>query len=140
MATRIFRGQIEEDGTICMVDPEDFAKLKQSLRGKPFELTLKRLRPARSGKANAYYWAVVIGTLVAHHDNQYTDQQIHRAMKYRFLYREELVEEIFDAMVPPEEPSTSKLDQQEFALYVEQIRAWAAQSVGCYIPNSDEAE
>lgn len=129
MATRIFRGQIEE-GRFCLVDRADFAKLKHSLEGKPIEITLKRLRPARSTKANGYYWGVVLATFAEHCG--YDPQELHEALKLRFLVVDP------DAALPVAR-STTQLDTREFAEYIDRIRQLAAE-MGCYIPSSDEAE
>lgn len=129
MATRIFRGQIE-DGRFCLVDRAEFAKLKESLEGKPIEITLKRLRPARSGNQNAYYWGVVMALFADHCG--YEPQEMHEALKLRFL------------VVDPDAPllvarSTTQLDTRQFTEYIEHVRQLAAE-MGLYIPDPNEAE
>lgn len=127
MATRIFRGQIEA-GRLCLVDREDFARLKESLEGKPFKLTLEELRPRRSLKANGYYRGVVLPVFAEHIgcDTRY----LHEILKLRFLCIDP------DAKVPVTR-STAELDTREMYEYVEHIRQLAAE-MGCYIPDPNE--
>lgn len=87
-------------------------------------------RAKRSSRSNRYLWAGVYGPIARHLG--YTPEQIHDAMKDRFLAQEDLTTGLRIAQ------STAKLDQERFGLYVDQVREWSHVFLGLYLESPDE--
>lgn len=107
--------------------------------GWQVEIEITRLRATRSGQANRYYWGVVIKAL--HDLTGYTDAELHDLMKAKFLPKELAFTDgngdVVEAFVLG--GSTRGLNTQEFSEYVNRIRDWAADKLGLYIPEANEA-
>lgn len=86
----------------------------------------------RSSRSNRYLWAGVYGPIARHLG--YTAEQIHEAMKDKFLGREDLTTGLRIAQ------STSKLEQERFGQYVDEVRHWSHTFLGLYIPAPNEHE
>lgn len=111
-----------------------------SLAGdKRLVLTLKEQKRRRSLNQNAYYWGVVVHAVTQmfrEHGNYVDPEETHEFLKLR-------VGKLARVIVTPDGEvvkslgSTAKLSKMEFEVYLEQIRAWAAQW-GCIIPLPNE--
>lgn len=84
----------------------------------------------RTSRSNRYLWAGVYAPIARHLG--YTAEQIHEAMKDKFLAREDLSTGLRIAQ------STAALGQERFGQYVEQVREWSHQFLGLYIETADE--
>ena len=84
----------------------------------------------RSSRANRFLWAGVYGPIAR--ELGYTAEQIHDAMKDKFLTQEDLTTGLRIAQ------STAKLSQERFGQYVDQVREWSHCYLGVYIPNPEE--
>lgn len=91
------------------------------------EFTQPRL--ARSKKANAYYWAVVLKTISE--ETGHTSEEIHEYFKTELLPRKWVGIGGREREVPK---STTELTMPEFSEYLERVRAWAAQELKMTIP------
>lgn len=117
---------------------QQVAQLKE---GWEMELTLKRRRATRSIQANRYYWGWVIERLVKHCDHSYTPEEMHELLKARFIPKTLAIHDgngeiVFEMVLGG---STRKMNTHEFYQYVESIREWAADTLGCDIPDPGEA-
>ena len=88
-------------------------------------------RPKRSTAANAYLWGVVYAAM-AHHLG-YTSQELHEALKAKFLSREDLTTGLVI-------PRSTRTNSDEFWQYVALIRDWSHCYLGLYIPEPNEPE
>ena len=90
------------------------------------------LQPAkrRTSAQNRFLWAGVYGPIASHLG--YTAEQIHDAMKDKFLAQEDLTTGLRIAQ------STTKLTAERFGQYVDQVREWSHCFLGVYLPNPEE--
>ena len=103
-----------------------------AFEGKTIRLTIERATKTRSNQQNAYYWGVVLPILCAHFEG-YTKDEMHDAMKIKFLSLHEDNPEKLQTI-----RSTAKLNTDEFKAYIEQIQRWAAEFAGVDIPDPGE--
>lgn len=83
----------------------------------------------RSNQQNRFYWSVVVG-LIANHTG-HAPQEIHEIIKNKFMSRK--IIEI--AGIKQEIPiSTTELTTTQFQDYIEQVTAWAGQTLNVEIP------
>lgn len=87
----------------------------------------------RSNSQNAFYWGVVLETIAT--DTGHTAEEIHSVFKEMFLPRKFIT---VGRREVETRKSTTELSQDEFHLYLEQIRAFAATELSIRIPNPNE--
>ena len=80
----------------------------------------------RSSPQNRYYWGICVEILSEHIG--FTPEETHEILKHKFLNPKE-------AMGYSIYPNTTQLDTREFNQYIEKIQRWAAQELGCVIPD-----
>jgi hypothetical protein len=112
--------------------PHKFIVHKAKFEGKPFELILRQPKSKRSLQQNAAYWGIVIEILSNH--TGFDKDSMHDALKVKFASK-----------IDPDTgltitESTAKMDTKRFIEYYEQIQRWAAEFLGCYIPNPNEID
>lgn len=119
----VFHGK-SENGRLVLDRREDFASLIQKLDGQEIDITLRKRRRVRSLSANGYYWGVLVPILSEH--TGYDPEEMHGALKQRFLtdHTDERL---------PRVRSTSSLDTNEFAVYIDACIRLAAE-MGVIIP------
>ena len=88
----------------------------------------KNKATVRSEQQNRYYWGVVVDLLALH--TGYTSDEMHEALKMKFLL-------VKRPKLPDTVMSTAKLTKDQFCEYIENIQRWAAQEMGCVIPDPD---
>lgn len=102
--------------------------------GRPFS-------KQRSSPQNSYYWGVVIEVLANHSEIGYTKDEWHEILKHKFLR--------ITLWIPKKDgikemsvitKTTTKLTTKDFEEYLSQIRSWASQDLGCFIPEPNEME
>lgn len=120
----IFYGRIE-NGRPVLELPDEFQRLKESLNGEQIEITLRKRRKDRTSPQNRFYHGVVVKYLSEF--TGHTAEEIHESLKHRFL-----IERGDEAL--PRVRSTSSLDTQEFARYIDDCIQLAAE-FGCIIPD-----
>ena len=86
----------------------------------------------RSHAQNAYLWHVY--TVIATHTGHSTEE-IHQAMKYRFLPRHFVT---VDGQESPVTKSTTRLTVAEFSDYVRRVESFAQQELGIELPGRSE--
>src|SRR3990167_2944614 len=136
MVTPIFKG-IVENGRLRLLDPEVFKdyiasffkeKKEVSVWVKPKRKLRTTGKPDEASNQNGYYWVAVVRIPADHFG--YTDKEMHDAFRYMFLRKEEQGK-------PPTLGTTTVMNTQEFAEYVEKCRRWCAEQ-GLVIPNPGE--
>jgi hypothetical protein len=85
------------------------------------------IHSGRSVNQNRYYWGVVLKAIAQH--TGHTTEELHRIFKEKFLPR------VFDNAGQEVEKSAKSLTVQEFALYIEQVRAFAGRELQVVIPH-----
>ncbi len=101
--------------------------------GRQVRIMARPPHRTRSVRQNAYYWGVVLTTIG--NECGHTSEEVHEFCKQKFLPRAFI-------MIANEErevfKSTTDLTAQEFELYLERVRAWAAQELRLNIPLPNE--
>jgi len=83
----------------------------------------------RSSAANKYYWGVVMALLAK--ELGYTAEECHDAIKAKFRGREDVTTGLVIA-------KSTRTNSVDFWEYVAQVRLWAHQFLGVYIPEPNE--
>jgi hypothetical protein len=99
----------------------------QRLEG-PHRVSIVKWKPRRTDRANRFYWPAIVhpfGEFLREHGNDYTDEEAHQMLKWRFL-RKTWVDEATGEQVEFV-PSSAKLDTEQFGTYLEQCSAWLAE-------------
>lgn len=123
-----FRGTVKQ-GKVRLEDKRAYLVWLGSLEGKEVELSVYKTRKRRSKNANSYLWGVVYE--VISETTGYTTEEAHEACKMMFL-------KVHRDGLPDTIKSTTELDSKEFAEYVDKIKRWASEKLGCYVPDSSE--
>jgi hypothetical protein len=109
---------------------------------KRLVLTLKERKRKRSLSQNAYLWAVVYGRIVEvfrEHGNNVDAEDVHAFCKDQIgKLKQVFVTPDGEVLTGP--GSTAKLGTMEFEVYLENVRAWAAEMLGLAIPLPNEGE
>ena len=139
----IYNGTVK-DGKITL--PKRLRKeVVASFEGKSIQVTFERKKKVRSDSQNAYYWAVVVPTILdALIDLGYEFQsgnhehlnQVHEFLKNRFL--EPIQGADANAVELTLPPSTKRLGTVEFMDYIDNICRWAGESLHLVIPQPGE--
>jgi hypothetical protein len=112
----------------------DFYEKLKALEPGEYVVSIKKNRPARSLNANKYYHAVLNIISI---DTGHTHEQLHEICKRKFnsevIYLPKGGSEIFGQ-------STSKLDVQEFASYVNRVKQWAIDEFNIVIPEQKDVD
>ena len=128
---KIFYGKVASN-KLELENKEGFKFWLLGLEGREVELTggEKQLRhyDARSLQQNKYYWGVMIPILGNYFGM--THNETHEALKWHFLRKE-------DKKIPTIR-STTDLSTVEFEEYMKQVRVWASEEFGTYIPQPNE--
>lgn len=98
-------------------------------------VSVKYLRPKRSGRQNNYYWGVMLPAILADRRfRRWTADQLHEAFKEKFLSEIDPVTGLLKM------GSTADNDTSEQELYYDQIKLWAAENWDIYVPDPNEGE
>lgn len=130
-----FFGSVCETGKLVLDDQPRWLGLLGRLRGRRVVVTLAAEKKARSLRANRYLWGVVYEILSSW--SGHDPEEIHEAMKARYLPKREITLPTGEVLELP--GSTAALSTADFAIYIERVKAFAAQS-GCYVPAPNEVE
>jgi len=119
-----------QNGQLLMQDREAFKSEISNKRDGNYYVELKR--ETRSNPQNRYYHGVVVKTLSE--ELGYEPEEMHEILKYKFNKGEVLIkDESLNIGL-----STTKLDTQGFAVYLDNIIRWASMNLGIYIPEANE--
>lgn len=129
------------NGKMVFPNREGFLETVRVLEGLPLEIIVKQRRTKKpSSKQRGYYWACMIPLVfdgLRDAGWSITDfpsvNSVHEFLKDKFCPREEIVNEDTGEALPLP-PSTEKLDTRAREKYHEDIRQWAAEFLGIYIP------
>lgn len=131
-AAPIFYGKVETGGYVHVAERRRFREYCATLEGKPVEVVVRPKRSRRSGKANAFYWSVVV-PLIAE-ELGYDKQECHEVLAFHFLRIEDC-----PVTGSPRRKRTPECDSAEFARYVDQCIRLAAEH-GIVVPQPGEVE
>jgi hypothetical protein len=135
-------GVITPQGALRIYDRPLFEEQVRAMsREKDLAVTIevKLKKRVRSDVQNAYYWGVVVAMIVERlrelgHD---VDRDLtHEFLKGRFLYSELTDPTTGEVMKIPKK--TSELATEEFIVYIEQVKQFAAETLDIYIPDPNE--
>lgn len=108
-------------------------------RRVPVVLTVTEWKDKRSNQANKYYWGVVVELICAGMNDaghEVTRKGTHELLKYRFLREDKPLGN--DGEFVTTIKSTSELNREEFAQYIEHCQRFAAEYLNVTIPNAGE--
>ena len=98
--------------------------------GKAVEVKFARPTTSRSQRQNRFYWGVVLTAIAESTGNSTED--IHVVLRDRLLPRKFITLGSKEVEV---KKSTADLSTEEFTLYLEAVRAWAATELGITMPD-----
>lgn len=111
-----------------------------AFEGKEITITIAKKSKRRSNEQNAYLWGVVYpivkNGLKEIGYNQITIEQVHELLKGTFI-KEDIVNEL-SGEVKTITGHTSDLTTSQFMDYLAQIKQFASEQLGCYIPDPNE--
>ena len=133
MIKQIFYATVSDDLSLKFLNIAKFKNHLLKMKGKTVAVTCEERKRHRSNEQNAYYWGVVLKTIAdyAGYRGEQEITGIHEELKRMFLPKIGKLNIV---------KSTSSLNTAEFTDYIENIRSWAAQELGVYIPDPNEAE
>lgn len=127
----VFRAVVEPDLSLKFLNIGLIKNHCLPLRGQIVEVTIAKARKKRSDNQNAYYWGVVLARIADYSGYRGKDELegLHEELKRMFLPK-------FGRMNITR--STSALSTIEFNNYIEDVKRWAVQELGIYIPDPNE--
>lgn len=126
---KIFFGKVENCKPV-LEDQRNYNLVIASFNGKEIELIISAKKKNRSNSQNKYYWGVCLALMREY--TGYSENEAHDAMRMLFLVNR-------DNKIPTLK-STTKLSTVEFEKYLSDIRMFASNELGCYIPEPNEVE
>ena len=130
----LLRAKIK-NGQILWVDPIKASKVISAHNNQDVEITIKKPYNQRSKNQNAYYHAVVV-EILAEELGHRRKEEMHEILRGKFLGRTmEIAGQIIHYA-----PSTSDLSTVDFEKYLAEIREWASEDLGIWIPLPNEVE
>ena len=109
------------------------------LRG-PWRIELSRYRELRSNVANRYYWGVVVQALYQFLASQDIDithpEQCHELLKHKFLVCD-VVNKSTGEVLTQRTRSTTELNTEEFAEYLDKCTVWLSSFFGLVLPDQE---
>ena len=124
----ILFGKVER-GKLVLDYPEQLVVKLASLEGKRVEVIVRKETNTRTNQQNRYLWGIVYAIIS---DNTgYDPVQVHDAMKVKFASQH-----LDNGLVITER--TSKMTTERMTRYIDDIKRWAAEFLGCYIPDAGE--
>jgi hypothetical protein len=116
--------KVGPNGTVTIADLKPLSTVR---------IVVKQQRPQRSSRQNNYYWGVLLPTLLADHRfKKWTDEQLHAALKEKFLSH---LDPVTGLMVIGSTTDNDTLEQES---YHDRIKQWAAETLDVYIPDPNE--
>lgn len=124
----ILYGKVEK-GKLILDFPTKLVVLLASLEGKRVEVIVRKETTVRSNQQNRYLWGIVYAIIS---DNTgYDPEQVHDAMKVKFASQH-----LDNGLVITER--TSKMNTLRMTQYIDDIKRWASEFLGLYIPDAGE--
>jgi len=129
-------GKVNQEGQLVLADPSAWRGALARHRGRDVWVTVRRHQHLRTPQANRYYWSCVVDTVAGYIGESAEDT--HELLKAKFLPGRTV--ELLDGRWLEMPASTTRLNVEEFAEYVRQVKVWAAQFLGLSIPDPGEVE
>lgn len=107
--------------------------------GKRVTVTIELFRRQRTSPQNRYYWRVLVGGI---RDQMVSDgwelskDEVHELMKGKYLVQEKFNTQTGEVLQTI--GSTAALSTVEFSQYNENVRRWAAETIGLTLPEPNE--
>ena len=124
----ILFGKVER-GKLILDYPEQLVVRLASLEGKRVEVIVRKETKTRTNQQNRYLFGVVYA--IISDCTGYDPEQVHDAMKVKFASKH-----LDNGLVITER--TSKMTTERMTRYIDDIKRWAAEFLGCYIPDAGE--
>ena len=152
----VFRGKMNAKRDVALDDKQAYYIWRCSFReNQEIELILRKRRKKRTKSQNSYLWGVVYPIIMGcSSDDPETEEsllqtsddvhaammrsgykspdEVHEAMKWKFLRT------MRGDDLPATVRSTSDLTTAEFSEYVDNIKRWASEFLGAYIPDAGD--
>lgn len=132
----VFYGEVM-DGKVKLENKQALVSYLQTWKGK-FYITISKIKKPRSEPENRYYWGVIIEILADYIGDR--PDVIHEWLKSLFLKVIEYKETKGKTLRLERIKSTTELSTVEAERYYEEIRIWAATTLGVSIPEPNEVE
>ena len=130
----IFVGTIEQ-GKLDIDFSANFDRWLSTLEGQRVTVEVKKFRKNRTLPQMRYYFGVVIERLLEPMGYRKDEKEkVHQIMKYKFL---RTIDDNGNEYVPTLSEIT-KVDTVRMGEYLDQIKIFAAQELGTYIPDPSE--
>ena len=130
----IHHGKIDQ-GTFSPDSPSEYNQALNKLEGKRVEVKVEAYKKRRSSHQNQYYWGVVIPMISK--ELGYTKDEAHSALKNKFLTVSNYSKQDIEFELTKE---TKELDTKEFEQYLRDIRNFAGDFLGIFIPQPNEKD
>ena len=124
----VLYGKVEK-GKLVLDYPEQLVVRLASLEGKRVEVIVRKETKTRTSQQNRYLFGVVYA--IISDCTGYDPEQVHDAMKVKFASKH-----LDNGLVITER--TSKMTTERMTQYIDDIKRWAAEFLGCYIPDAGE--
>lgn len=125
-------------GRLNLRNRKALAKRLASWKDGEVTVRIERAHATRSLPQNAWYWGCILALLSEH--TGYTVDEMHDVCKAKFIPKRLALQdgngEIQGEYVIG--GTTTRLNKIQFGEYCEAIRSWAAQDLGCVIPDPHE--
>lgn len=130
--THVLNGRIDSNRS-------KLSEVIAKMEGCDITITIEKTKRKRSNPQNQFYWGVVVVLItnyIVDAGNVWTREDTHLCLRGMFLKTAVLVNESGECIERIR--STTELSTIEWEEYIEQIRAWAASSLGAIIPMPNE--
>ena len=124
----VLYGKVER-GKLVLDYPEQLVVRLASLEGKRVEVIVRKETKTRTSQQNRYLFGVVYA--IISDCTGYDPEQVHDAMKVKFASQH-----LDNGLVITER--TSKMTTERMTQYIDDIKRWAAEFLGLYIPDAGE--
>lgn len=141
MTTKLtYLGEVRENGLHVFNRKIMDEQLRHLHLGKEVKIEITRKRKTRSNPQNRYYWGCVIpiiqNGLFEAHGQAYSDDETHEFLKANFNANSTVNEKNGEVYTLPQ--STARLTTTEYEEYLERVREFAREYLGCEIPLPNE--
>jgi hypothetical protein len=129
-----------EDGTLTVRNRAKFEREMASWKDGEVIVTVEQARATRSMSANALYWAGFVGPISEY--TGYEPYEVHAFLKKKFLPSKHMMIQNAQGEVIDEtdiDPTTTKLNVNEFSDYLRSIKMWALDTLGIDCGSNQEA-
>jgi hypothetical protein len=138
-----FKFDISEEGKVAKVHQKTyFDDFLKQFAGKSVKVTVEKWKKQRSLNQNSYYWGCVLPCVidgmvdVGYPRSELSAVLVHDFLKAKFVKKEVINEQTGEviSMIG----STSALSTTDMMTYIDDIKIWASEFLGIYIPEPME--